>query len=134
MLISNDEHYALINQCSFSFVKRRLLASDFKVCGCESHANSQLRVVTCGDRTVYGKTHTQVIISIVSDDAILCGVLRCLVPIFNVNHVHKLNRVFHEHTELAILASQALLHENQKIQQQNITPVSIELRTSAIWI
>ena len=32
---------------------------------------------------------------------------------------------------LAILASQALL---KKEQQQNVTPVSIELRTSAMWV
>ena len=35
---------------------------------------------------------------------------------------------------MAILASQALLRENKNIEQQNVTPVSIEPRTSAIWI
>ena len=43
-------------------------------------------------------------------------------------------RVFCEHTELTkmtILASQALLREHTN---QNVTPLSIELTTSAIWV
>ena len=35
---------------------------------------------------------------------------------------------------MAKLASQALLCENKKIQQQNVTSVSIEPGTSTIWI
>ena len=43
-------------------------------------------------------------------------------------------RVFHKHTELAKLALEALLCENKKIQQWNVTPVSIEPGTSAIQV
>ena len=46
-------------------------------------------------------------------------------------------RVFHEHiesSEMTILASQALLRENKKIQRQNVTPLSIELTTSTIQV
>ena len=32
-----------------------------------------------------------------------------------------------ESTKMAILASQALLHENKKIQQQNVTPLKLNL-------
>ena len=45
--------------------------------------------------------------------------------------------VFHKHKKLtiiAILVSEVSLREIKKIQQQNVTPVSIEPRTSAIWI
>ena len=51
----------------------------------------------------------------------------------DVIHFIQAIRVFNEHTEFTILASQALLRENKnKIQQQNVTPLSIELHTSAI--
>ena len=46
-------------------------------------------------------------------------------------------RVFREYTKstkMTILASQALLHENKKNQQQNVTSLSIELTTSAIQV
>ena len=45
--------------------------------------------------------------------------------------------ILHKHAELAvmaILASEALLYENKKIQQWNIIPVSIEPGTLAIQV
>ena len=48
-----------------------------------------------------------------------------------------LNRVFLKHKKLpmmAIMAWDLLLRENEKVHWQNVIPVSIEPRTSAIWI